>query len=633
MHEPLSKPGLRAKFHYCFDNLMSAGTGAVIAALGIICLLIVFTAGIVILSLNIKQSSGEAFTFGEAAWQSMLRTLDAGTMGDDTGWGLRIVMILVTLGGIFVVSAFIGVIANAFQEKLHNLRKGRSFVLEKNHTVIVGWSPKIFTILSELIIANLNQRKAHIVILAEQDKVFMDEEIRSRIQKFHNTKIICRSGSTTDMSDLHIANINQAKSIIVIPSEESNSDISVMRTLLAITNNPSRKKEPYNIITELKEEKNQLAAKLIGKEEVSVILSPQIISEIAVQTCLQSGLSIVYNEFLDFDNDEIYFTPEPKLVGKTFAEAIHSYKKSSPIGLRLKNGEVRLKPAFETIIQEGDEIIAISADDDTIEIHDEKIEIMESTIEKNDNQSEIKPENVLILGWNQNIIKILEELEKTIGQRSSVHIVDEDENIHKNVIGLKHQFKHLRLTFEQGDVTDYGVLEAIPFEEYDHVMILSSENHKGNEKDAKSIITLVYTRKITESRNHSPNIVTEMLDVRNMELAQVTKADDFIISNKLISLMLSQLSENKNLKLVFNELFGAEKIRISLKPAYRYIVPEVKTNFATVVEAAKRKKEIAIGYRLNQFASSVEKSYGIHLNPDKSNPINFKTEDKIIVIA
>lgn len=633
MYDHHHKPGLKAKFHYFFDNLMSAGAVAVVTALGLFSLVIILIAGTVISLFKISFNGNKGITFIEASWQSMLRTLDAGTMGNDTGWPLRIVMILVTLGGVFVVSTFIGIIGNAIQEKIESLRQGRSFVLEKNHTVILGWSPKIFTILSELICANLNKKKGRIVILAEQNKVMMDEEIRSHINNFGTTKIICRSGNPKSVLDLHLVNINEAKSIIVIPPEDAKNDIAVIKTLLAITNNPDRKKEPYTIVTELKEEKYKLAAQLIGKDEVSTVFSSRIISEIAVQTCLQSGLSIVYNEFLDFDNDEIYFTSEPKLIGKTFGEALNLYKKTALIGLQYANGEVQLKPSFEKVIQEGDRVIAISADDDTVTLNDEPIEIMESAIQKLEDQTETKLENVLILGWNKEAPSILEELEKSIAHRSSIHIVDENPDIHKTVIGLKHQLKNLRLSFEQGDVTNFSVLESIPFEQYDHVMILAPENDKESEKDAKALITLVYTRKITESRNHSPNIVTEMADARNMELAQVTKADDFIISDKLISLMLSQLSENKNLKLVFDELFGAEKVKISLKPAERYIMLNEHVNFATVVESAKRKKELAIGYRLHQLADSVEKSYGINLNPDKSGKVSFSAEDKVIVIA
>ena len=36
-----------------------------------------------------------------------------------------------------------------------------------------------------------------------------------------------------------------------------------------------------------------------------------------------------------------------------------------------------------------------------------------------------------------------------------------------------------------------------------------------------------------------------MLDIRNHNLAEVTHADDFIVRDKLVSLLLAQLSENK----------------------------------------------------------------------------------------
>ena len=64
-----------------------------------------------------------------------------------------------------------------------------------------------------------------------------------------------------------------------------------------------------------------------------------------------------------------------------------------------------------------------------------------------------------------------------------------------------------------------------------------------------------------------------MLDDRNRELAEVTEADDFIVSDKLLSLMLSQISENKHLKAVFADLFDPEGSEIYVKPAVDYVAP------------------------------------------------------------
>jgi len=43
---------------------------------------------------------------------------------------------------------------------MERLRKGRSQVLETDHSLVLGWSAQIFTILNELMAANENQKKA-----------------------------------------------------------------------------------------------------------------------------------------------------------------------------------------------------------------------------------------------------------------------------------------------------------------------------------------------------------------------------------------------------------------------------------------------------------------------------------------
>src|SRR5689334_17514151 len=170
------------RLRFAFDNSMARGPIELIGYLGLASLgLIVLAAAAVVVLHIVPEGEREPPPFFEAAWQSLLRTLDAGTMGDDKGPPFRGAMLFVTLGGIFLVSALIGVINSGIEDKLTELRKGRSFVLERDLTLILGWSPKIFTILSELAIANESRLKPRVVILAEKDKVEMEDEIRDKI--------------------------------------------------------------------------------------------------------------------------------------------------------------------------------------------------------------------------------------------------------------------------------------------------------------------------------------------------------------------------------------------------------------------------------------------------------------------
>jgi hypothetical protein len=124
-----------------------------------------------------------------------------------------------------------------------------------------------------------------------------------------------------------------------------------------------------------------------------------------------------------------------------------------------------------------------------------------------------------------------------------------------------------------------------------------------------------------------------MLDIRNRELAQVTRADDFVVSDKLISLMLSQISENKELARVFQDLFDPEGAEIYFKPVCDYVALGKPVNFYTVLEAARQRGEVAIGYRLHDQAHAAEHAYGVKLNPHKSQPVTFDKEDRVILLA
>ncbi len=62
------------------------------------------------------------------------------------------------------------------------------------YLVILGWSPKIFDIINELIIANENQRSPAIVILTSKERTELQYMIKNKINNSKNTRIICRNG-------------------------------------------------------------------------------------------------------------------------------------------------------------------------------------------------------------------------------------------------------------------------------------------------------------------------------------------------------------------------------------------------------------------------------------------------------
>ncbi|HLF28745.1 MAG TPA: potassium transporter TrkA [Anaerolineae bacterium] len=625
---------LADRLRYRFDNTMSKGPIALIGWLFLASAIFIFILSVIVIIAGIRPEDGEQLSLLETIWLSLMRTLDAGTMGGDAGWGFRLSMLVVTFGGIFVVSTLIGVLTSGIEHKLGDLRKGRSFVVEANHTVILGWSPQVFSIISELVIANANQSRACIAVLAEQDKVEMEDAIRARVGGTGRTRIVCRTGSPIDLADLEIVNPHAARAIIILSPESADPDSHVIKTILALTNNPQRRATPYHIIAEIRDAKNLEVAKMVGRDEAQLIVAGDLIARIAVQTCRQAGLSVVYTELLDFGGDEIYFHAEPGLAGKTFGAALLAYEDSALIGLRFGDGRVQLKPPLDTRIASDDQVIAISADDDTVRLSGlANVPIAAAAICAAP-PKERTPERTLILGWNLRAPTIVNELDSYVAPGSEVQVMadslEAEALMAERCAGLRHQ----TASFRPGDTTDRRTLEDLALATYQHVIVLGYSDALGQqEADARTLITLLHLRDIAERAGHNFSIVSEMLDMRNRELAEVTRADDFIVSDRLVSLMLSQVSENKDLAAVFADLFDPAGAELYLKPAGDYVQLGRPLTFYTVVEAARRRGEIALGYRLRAHAEDAAKAHGVVINPRKSATLTFAEEDRVIVLA
>lgn len=638
----MGKGTLVERFRYAFDNTLSRGPAALIAWLAVLSLTVILAAAAVIALAGFAQENQPPPDFPEAVWESLMRTFDAGTIGADTGTGYRLVMLGVTLAGIFVISTLIGVITTGIEGRLEQLRKGRSRVIEADHTVILGWSSQVFAILSELAVANANRRRSCVVVLAEKDKVEMEDEIREHVAT-GRTRVVCRTGRPMDVDNLEIASLDTARSIIVLAPEKENPDADVIKTLLAIIHRPHRRIQPYHIVAELRDPKNEEVARLIGPGEVELVLVGRLIARIIAQTCRQAGLSTVYNELLDFEGDEIYFQEEPALLGKTFGQALLAYRDSAVIGLCPREGTPQLNPPMDTVFREGDRVIAISEDDDTIILSGPRPEeprpvalsdygIREEAICSR-RPSVRTPERTLVLGWNWRAIAVLNELDRYVAPGSEVTVVADYAGGEQELARFG-QVTNQKVVFLLGDTTDRRMLDGLDIPSYDHVILLCyCEQLDPQEADARTLITLLHLRDIADRCGHSFSITSEMMDVRNRNLAEVTRADDFIVSDRLVSLMLAQVAENRHMSAVFEDLFDPEGAEVYLKPAADYVALGRPVNFYTVVESARRQDEVALGYRLHGLAAEADKHYGVVVNPDKSDLVTFGERDRIIVLA
>ncbi len=632
-HRPVT---WRDRLRYRFENTLSRGTVAIIGWLALASLVIVILAATVLALTGIggdPVDPASKLGFVEGAWQSLMHAMDAGNLAGDSGWSLRILMLLVTIGGIFIVSSLIGTITAGLDARLTELRKGRSRVIEQDFTLIIGWSSKIYSIIGELKTANANQKQPRIVILADRDKVEMDDDIRAKFPNTGKLKVICRSGDPLDLDDLAVVSPNAARSIVILAPDEENPDIHVIKSVLALTNNPERRSDPFHIVAEIRDHRNIEAAELVGGKEAIYVRGDELIARVTAQTCRQSGLSVVYTELLDFDGAEIYVKPAPALAGKTYRAIIDAYADSAVIGMVRASGETLINPPMDSRFEAGDKVIAISEDDDTVVLSGDDLARADASAILDLPTRAAKPERTLVLGWNPKSESILRELDHYVAEGSEVVVMCKSDGVREKLLQLSKAMVRQRLRYAEGDIGSRAMLDALKVASYDHIILLSYSELPVQQADAQTLVTLLHLRNIAEQQQVDLNIVSEMMDLRNRTLAQVARADDFIVSDQLVSLMISQLAENKALDQVLSVLFSADGSEIYIRPIQDYIRTERMVDFYTLTEAAARRGETAIGYRQMAFKDDAARGYGVKLNPKKAEKIRFGVSDMIIVLA
>jgi hypothetical protein len=309
-----------------------------------------------------------------------------------------------------------------------------------------------------------------------------------------------------------------------------------------------------------------------------------------------------------------------------------AYEQCSVMGLRQAAGRVKINPPMETLIQDGDQLITIAEDDDKVVYSGfSRVQIDESAI-RQAGEEVSQPERILILGWNKRGATIVRELDNYVAPNSFLKIVADTPEIERS--GISENLQRLTIEFEAGDTTDRKLLDALELTSFQHIILLCyAEQLDAQAADAKTMITLLHLRDIEQKKGEAYSIVSEMIDVRNRALAAVAKADDFIVSDELTGLLLTQVSENADLLDVFEDLFRAEGSEIYLKPARDYVALEREVNFYTVTASARTRGEIAIGYRLERYANDSSRAYGVRVNPTKSDMVKFEPADRIITLA
>ncbi len=623
----IHRTNLRQKLRYRFDDTMSSGVKGMVLWLAAATLALILVVGVVATLIGVEDNEGNELPFGEALWINMLRTLDPGTMGGDEGWTFRIASLIVTIGGLLVVSSLIGLLANGIADKVADLRRGRSPVLESGHTLILGWSAKVYPIVSELVIANENQKGASVVILAPMDKAEMEDRIDARIAEMKTTRVVCRTGNPYEPLDIEITGVERAKAVIVLNRGGPDGDAEVVKATLAVLRTADIAHN-VPIIAEIQDTFSGTALKGGTKGAVEIVRSAGIIAKLTAQVCRQPGLSYVYQELFDFDGDEIYFSAVPELEGKTFGDALLAFDKCTPLGLQSAAGEITVNPSMSTPFNKGDKVIAIAEDDDKVLIGKTR-SFGHASADAGRGGGRVRdPERILLIGWNDMAPNIITELDGYAAPGSTMTIFADDDVVLPEDIHLP-ETKNLACTVSDDDLDPDTIGSLMTDPAPDHAIVLCYRGRLSEaQADARVMLTLLHLRSAIEDAGAETNIVAELLDERDVDLTPKHHTDEFIVSERLTALLMAQLSENPALAPVFEDLLDEEGSEIYLKPAALYADAGQTHSFADVVAAARSRGETALGYQTVRDGRK-----DVAINPHKDETVTFAPGDSVVVLS
>ncbi len=657
-----SDPSLARRARYQFDLTLSKGTGALIIWLGLVTAVFVVLTGVILHLVT----PGTATSLVESAWDALMHTIDSGTVTADSGWGYRLIALGITLVGIFILSTLIGLIASLIDRTIENLRKGRGIVVERNHTIILGWSEKLHTIISELKAANTNQAESCIVVMAPHDRVAMEDEINARFggslalelitgraalgvargllrrRSAGQTRIVCRTGNPADPADLAITSPLTARSVIVLSDGGEHADANAVKVLLALMSF-DRDLSGVNVTIELVNDDNAEAIREASGGAVQTVVSSTLISSLTAQICRQAGMGAVFQELLDFAGDEIYFAAPGRLAGATYGQALLSFNTSSVIGVRRADGACVLNPSMDFTISADDALIVISEDDDTIAVTSIDTWRPDGTLMRAAPAS-IAPDHLLVIGWNANAPHMLVHLDAAAAPGSTVDVVVDPAIVRVDIADLGVvPFTNIAVNMLEADTTRVAPLaQILAARDYERLVLLGYRDHLSSaEADARTLLTLVHTRRllVDDHRNRSSSIVAELLDARSVKLGQVANPDDFVVSERLTSLLLAQLAENRELASVFDELLDGVGHEIAMRPLAPYVADASDADasgadagvvvYADVVRAARKRGESALGFMVVGTSTAT----GVAINPHKASTVPAGADTHVIVLA
>ena len=575
-------------------------------------------------------------SYYDSLWETYCYLMDPGGGLEVESTGQRAVAAIITWIGVIIFSVLIGFVIDAVMEKMDDLKKGRSTVVEVEHTLILGWTDKAAGLCREIANANESEGGGVIVVLDPLDKEELEEIFENQVDADdmapdgNFTKVVFRSGTPLRATDLARVSATKARSIVILSDygqEPDLADADILRVLLTLQTLDGGKLNGH-VVCEVRDVDNEPLVALVGGDVCETIVSHDIIGRLMLMAARQPGIARVYNSILGFDGDEFYTESWDEIIGKTWEEVILMFPMAIPIGFSREDGSVELNPHKDYKMNPGDELIVIAEDDDTYspeDVCEEEVDIIPEPIPVIGD-----PEKILFCGWRRDVRDMLLLLDTMVAPGSELHMFNEKENGpgERTAILLDDGFdvnelNNMRLVHWAGNSAVKRHLQPVPLDEYSVAMILADQSRENDmmHSDSHSLSSLLLIRDLQEKKTLDKKlkfiasggrkkdeeepvncaVVCEILDSRTQETIskneKVSLSSDFVQSNQMVSQILAMVSEDRNVKTILGQLLGASGASIKVTASSYLCEPHENLSYWQLQKRCIAMDKTLVGYQ------------------------------------
>ncbi|MCZ9840118.1 hypothetical protein OFR29_01510 [Brachyspira hyodysenteriae] len=524
----------------------------------------------------------------DAFWDSLMQFIDTGNISSVEGnTGVVITFLIVTFVGVCGWGSLIAMINKALQDRINNLSKGNAFIMEKNHAIILGYGEEALTIVEEFIKAKVKT----IVILSEHNVDVIRKRV-SFIKGYKKTNIIIREGTTSRIENIKLLNISKSSSISIINNDDTES-LNILLALKKIVeeNEENKIDNKINICVLVHEEDTIEIIKSIENKNfvIHVIYKYEILYKLIAQSIIYTGLSNVYEDLFSNDGNIFYIENDHDFDNWKFEDAASKYfdKGMILLGITKEDRSQILIPNYDYIIKKENRLIILSKNN-----YDNPIK----------EYPDIKPN---IIKYKNNILLICEE------KRYTEIIKEISEYIENNNITM------LSYDLIKSQKNKYKfMLEKLKKENTTKIVLISEDNIT----DVKSINILLIIREIIKKEKLNIAILSLLNSIQKRNLIYSDDVRDFIVSGKLIGMLMAQASISSNILYIFYGLLSRNGKDIIMSPYSDYF--NESKSFKDVYFKLLKKKIILIG---------IKRYNDIILNPNYECMLDNK--DEIVIIT